>query len=190
MTRTLAIAALLAGVALVFGPAPAARAGTLPNISGTWDAQGDRGKRCTISQSGTSITLTNERGQTAHGSFVNPSVITTSWSVEGRISGSLDTILWNNSTTWTRHPAGAHTLPDLSGTWYSGGGDPSKRCQIRQHGNSLTFTNESGQTASGSFENPRTIAANWSGRHIKGHLSADFWRIDWSNHTRWTRGSY
>lgn len=107
--------AMFASVAFLLGPFPAANAGTLPNISGTWYVGGDHSKRCHISQSGNSISLRNERGQEATGSFVDPSRITTSWpaslytsmgprvQIEGRISGNLSTILWSNSTyRWTR----------------------------------------------------------------------------------------
>ena len=112
MTR--AVFAVIAGVAFLFGLATAAHAGTLPNISGTWYVNGDHSKRAHITQSGTSITLRNERGQTATGSFLDPSHITTIWSpsiytpmaprtqIEGRITRSLNTIHWSNGTRWTR----------------------------------------------------------------------------------------
>ena len=92
----------------LWAPAPV-HAGTLPDISGTWYAGGDRGKRCRIEQSGVSLTLRNEDGWTATGSFVNPSEITTTWgsfgsrtTISGRISGDLGTIRWSNGTYWTR----------------------------------------------------------------------------------------
>lgn len=186
MKRVVAAISALACSALVLGPPIAARAGTLPNISGTWYMGGDHSKRCRIIQSGNSVTLTNERGQHATGSFVNPSQITTSWHVDGRISG--DTILWNNSTFWTRGGTTTGSLPDLSGNWYLSG-DPSKRCHIRQQGKSLMLTNESGQSATGSFINPRQITTRWGRKKIDGSLSRDLWRIQWSNSTYWTRGT-
>jgi hypothetical protein len=198
MKRIVAAMSAFACLAFVLGlPAPSS-AGTLPNISGTWYSGGDHSKHCTIHQSGDSITLTNERGQHATGSFVNPSHITTSWptslytsmgprtQIEGRISG--DTILWNNSTFWTRGGSTTGGLPDISGNWYASA-DPSKRCHIRQHGDTLTLTNESGQTATGSFVNARQIRARWGTTEIDGHLSRDLWRIQWSNSTYWTRGT-
>jgi hypothetical protein len=94
-------------------PAPV-HAGTLPDISGSWYASGDRGKRCRIEQSGMSLTLRNEDGWTATGRFVNPSEITTSWgsfasktTITGRISGDLETIRWSNGTYWTRGGRGS-----------------------------------------------------------------------------------
>ncbi|HET9391910.1 MAG TPA: hypothetical protein VFO29_00115 [Candidatus Rubrimentiphilum sp.] len=201
MKRIATVITIFASMAFLLGPFPAAHAGTLPNISGTWYMGGNHSKRCHISQSGNSITLRNERGENATGSFVDPSHITTKWpesaytpmgpklQIDGRISGNLSTILWSNSTYWTRSAEGAHALPDISGTWFMGG-DPSKRCHIRQRGSALTLTNETGQTATGSFVNQRRITTNWSGRQVEGHLSSDFQRIDWNNSTRWTRGSY
>jgi len=98
--------------ALSLWPAAPIHAGTLPDITGTWYAQGDRSKRCRIEQSGTSLTLRNEDGWTATGSFVNPSRITTTWgsfgsrtTVTGRISNDLLTIRWSNGTYWTRPSA-------------------------------------------------------------------------------------
>jgi hypothetical protein len=96
------------------GPA-SLRAGTLPDISGTWYSGGDRSKPCAIEQSGSSLRLRNEDGQTATGRFVNPSEISTSWpgsfgsrmTIVGRISGDLRTIRWSNATYWTRRGTGA-----------------------------------------------------------------------------------
>ena len=86
-------------------------AGTLPNISGTWYANGNTSKRCSISQSGTSVTLTNEQGRTASGHFVNPGEIDTNWgyfggsNIRGTISNDLRRIDWSNGTYWTRESA-------------------------------------------------------------------------------------
>jgi len=85
----------------------------------------------------------------------------------------------------------AGTLPDISGTWYANG-DSSKRCRISQSGTSVTLTNEQGRTASGRFANPGTIESDWGyfgGRAIRGTISNDLRRIDWSNGTYWTRES-
>jgi hypothetical protein len=87
-------------------------AGTLPDISGTWYAYGDASKRCHISQSGRSVTVTNEGGVTAHGNFVqnNPSRLNTHWGpaaggqIFGNISNDLQRIDWSNGTYWIRAP--------------------------------------------------------------------------------------
>lgn len=103
----------LAGLAALFLSVPTPiHAGTLPDITGTWYAQGDHFKRCRIDQSGTSLTLRSEDGGTATGSFVNPSQIMTTWgsfgsrtTIIGRISNDLLTIRWSNGTYWTRPSA-------------------------------------------------------------------------------------
>ena len=112
--------ALTALGALSFSSPAHVRAGTLPDISGTWYASGDRFKRCRIEQSGSSLTLRNEDGWTAIGRFLNPSEITTTWggfgarTIVGRISGDLQTIRWSNSTYWTR--GGSRPEPTASPT--------------------------------------------------------------------------
>ena len=191
MKRVAVIVAILMVMAAV--PFAAADAGT-PNLTGTWYQGGDRSKPCFILQRGDSLTLTNERNQVATGSFVQPNQLTTRWypslQIEGHISGSLQTIFWSNSTYWTRMPAAANALPDVSGIWYLGG-NPAKRCYIRQHGRSLALTNQRGQTATGTFINPGGLVTSWSPKiHMSGRISPDRQRIDWSDSTDWTRGSY
>lgn len=114
------IALAVVGTLASWNPTPS-RAGTLPDISGTWFANGDSFKRCRIEQSGSSLTLRNEDGWTATGSFVNPSEITTTWgsfgsrtTITGRISGDLMMIRWSNGTYWTR--AGGRPQPTASPT--------------------------------------------------------------------------
>ncbi|HEY1656250.1 MAG TPA: hypothetical protein VGF86_14185 [Candidatus Tumulicola sp.] len=87
------------------------RAGTLPDLSGTWYANGNPAKHCHFSQSGSSISLTNERGATATGSFLDAGSLVTNWGpfgggqITGRISSDLRTITWSNGTYWSR-PSG------------------------------------------------------------------------------------
>jgi hypothetical protein len=108
-------AALL--VLYVFGGVAAAYAGTLPDIEGTWYAQGNPSKRCHIEQSGLNVSFTNEIGDQAHGKFTDPSTLSASWpdwhnsmgagprtTYTGHISGDLMVIHWSNGTYWTRHP--------------------------------------------------------------------------------------
>jgi hypothetical protein len=83
-------------------------AGTLPDISGTWYANGNPAARCHISQSGNSVSLSNERGATATGHFAGPGTLETNWGVfgsghvTGTISSDLRRINWNNGTYWSR----------------------------------------------------------------------------------------
>ena len=111
--RNWAIAAMVVA-ACVFGFLPSANAGTLPDISGRWYAQGDHSKPCHITQSGSNLTLTNEVSSRATGEFTDPSTISTSWPTisgmntisryhyVGHISHNLMTIHWSNGTFWTR----------------------------------------------------------------------------------------
>jgi hypothetical protein len=88
-------------------------------------------------------------------------------------------------------PVRAGTLPDITGTWHAQG-DAAKRCEISQSGDSVTLRNEQGRTATGRFTDPSTLDTDWGyfgGRHIKGVISSDLRRINWSNGTYWTRAS-
>jgi hypothetical protein len=102
------IVAVCAGLAIAFGMWTKVCAGTLPDISGTWYANGNPAAPCHISQSGTSVSLTNEQGRTASGSFVDPSTLSTDWGllnggqITGTVSNDLRTIRWGNGTYWSR----------------------------------------------------------------------------------------
>jgi len=110
---------VFASLAIVLCAYAQVRAGTLPDISGTWYANGNRSSRCHISQSGVSVSLTNERGNTATGRFTDPGTLSTDWGafnggqVTGRISGDLRTITWSNGTYWSR-PTPSPLQPTLA----------------------------------------------------------------------------
>jgi len=119
--RRAGIAFLIMSVAILAALPKTLLAGTLPDISGTWYAYGDMTKRCHISQSGRSVTVTNEQGQTAQGNFVNndPNRLNTHWGgfaggqIFGTISSDLRRIDWSNGTYWTR-PAGSYSSSSYS----------------------------------------------------------------------------
>ncbi|MGH8113369.1 MAG: hypothetical protein ACREPL_15865, partial [Rhodanobacteraceae bacterium] len=76
-----------------------------PQLTGTWFANGDRSRRCSIRQRRGSLALQNEAGQTANGDFVGRRAITTNWNgtvVQGTISRDGNRIDWSNGTYWTR----------------------------------------------------------------------------------------
>lgn len=105
----LSLATIAASALLVLGMSRAIVAGTLPDISGTWYAQGDLSKRCHISQSGRSVTLVNEQSSRATGTFTDSSTLSANWSfspIVGNISGDLRTIRWSNGTYWVRASGG------------------------------------------------------------------------------------
>lgn len=115
--RRAAVTAFVLTVAFLVHSGHLALAGTLPDISGTWYANGDPSKRCRIEQSGRSVTVRNEVGQTAAGSFTDPSTLSTDWGVfnGGRISGTitrnLRRINWSNGTYWVRAPMSDVSTP-------------------------------------------------------------------------------
>jgi len=100
--RTLAICA---SVAFAFAALAEGRAGTLPDITGSWFANGNPTLQCHISQSGNTMSLTNEQGATAAGNFTDPSTLSAAWGgkhMTGTISSDLRTITWNDGTYWSR----------------------------------------------------------------------------------------
>jgi hypothetical protein len=116
LVRVSSIATALVALYL-FGVIAAADAGTLPDIEGTWYAQGNASKRCHIQQSGLNVSFTNEIGDRAKGVFKDPSTLSASWpdwhnsmgagprtTYIGHISTDLTVIRWSNGTYWTRHP--------------------------------------------------------------------------------------
>lgn len=79
--------------------------GYFPRLAGTWFANGDRSRTCSIRQQQGSLSLRNEVGQTASGSFVRRREIATHWNgivIQGRISRDGNRIDWDNGTYWVR----------------------------------------------------------------------------------------
>ncbi len=167
--------------------------GQAARIAGDWCAQGDKNKRCSISNNGAFLTFTNEQGSTSSGHFTNMQQTEFSadqWQfVRGTLSPDGLRIDWTNGTYWMRcgsSGGGGGRRPNLDGTWYRDG-NRSLRCSIRQKKGNLTLKNEVGQTATGSFADSRRITTSWSGQRIDGTISSDGNRIDWDNGTTWTR---
>jgi len=80
--------------------------GYVPQLTGTWFANGDRSRRCSINQQQGSLSLQNEAGQTASGSFVRRRDITTNWNgnvINGHLSRDGNRIDWSNGTYWVRN---------------------------------------------------------------------------------------
>ena len=75
------------------------------------------------------------------------------------------------------------------GAWCAQG-DPAKQCSVSMNGLFLTFTNESGSTSSAHYigVDQNVVSADQWG-FVKGTLSSDGKRIDWSNGTFWARCS-
>lgn len=102
------LASLAAAIVIIFSSSGPIIAGTLPNISGVWYAGGSPAARCSISQSGASVTVTNQQGRTASGSFSDSTTLETDWSssgggrITGTISSDLRRINWSNGSFWVR----------------------------------------------------------------------------------------
>jgi hypothetical protein len=75
------------------------------DLRGTWYMGGDPSKPCRIDQNGNSLSLQNESGQSASGSFTGRYSISTNWGgtvITGTISDDRKRISWSNGTYWTR----------------------------------------------------------------------------------------
>lgn len=190
----------LAIVAVICAMIGVTSAQNLPNQNpaflGQWCAQGDPAKVASISANGPFLSLTNEQGSTSSGHFqgMNQNVIVADqWQfVQGTLSSDGSRINWSNGTFWARcnqGGGGGHNhgkLPNLQGTWHRDG-NHSLACSIQQNRKTLTFTNEAGQSANGSFLSSRKITSNWNGQTINGTLVNNAGRINWDNGTSWSR---
>jgi hypothetical protein len=156
---------------------------------GAWCAQGDPGKHASISGNGVFLTLTNENGDTSPGNLQGSNQIQApGWQfVTGTLSRDGSQINWSNGTYWARcnNGGGGHRI-NLTGTWYANG-NRSLSCSITQRRGNLTLKNESGQGATGTVNNGRSITTNWSGSTINGNITQNGNRIDWDNGTYWIR---
>jgi len=164
--------------------------GQAARIAGDWCAQGDKTKHCSISVDGPVLSFTNENGSTSSGHFTNVQQTEFSadqWQfVKGTLSPDGLRIDWTNGTSWMRCGSSGGRRPNLDGTWYRDG-DHSQACSIRQKKGTLRLKNESGETATGSFDGPRRIMTNWADGQIGGTISSDGNTIHWDNGTSWSR---
>ena len=150
-----------------------------PDISGSWVING---LVTTISQTGSTLTFTNESGVQAAGGFKSPTQIQAiGWlNMAGTLANNNAEIDWANGTVWTKGPS---SFADISGSWLINGVVTT----IQQTGAALTFTNERGQQASGGFSSATQIEAiGWL--NMKGTLANNNAQINWANGTVWTKG--
>jgi hypothetical protein len=99
------------------------------------------------------------------------------------------------SLTHVRSRALAAPLPQdfgaarITGDWCAQG-DQRKPCSIANNGAFLTFKNEQGSTSVGHFTNTQQTEFSADGwQFVRGTLSQDGLRIDWTNGTYWMRCS-
>jgi hypothetical protein len=168
-----------------FPPNPQAAA-----FTGAWCAQGDPTKQASIADNGAFLTLTNENGDTSTGQYQGQNgIVAPGWQfVTGTLSQDGSQINWSNGTFWARcnTGGGGHQRLNLTGTWYAQG-NRSQSCSIRQRGNNLQLSNQSGDNASGQITGKRQLTTNWNGTSIAGTVTANGNRINWDNGTYWTR---
>ncbi len=165
--------------------------GQASGFLGAWCAQGDPGKHASISGNGVFLTLTNENGDTSPGNLQGSNQIQApGWQfVTGTLSNDGSQINWSNGSYWARcedDNGGGIPWPNLTGTWFANG-DRTRSCSIRQRHGRLRLQNESGQAASGSFDDGRHITTIWSGNTIQGRIRQHGNRIDWDNGTYWVK---
>ena len=86
---------------------------TMPNIAGQFVCAGlpCGSGVATIQQSGSALTLTNEKGMVSKGQFASANVIVADdWGdLHGTISADRNTISWANATSWARSSGGGGT---------------------------------------------------------------------------------
>jgi hypothetical protein len=182
MRKAIPLALLLA-----FAACERARAqrGRVPDISGTWYMNGDRGAPCEIIQrrpNGRALFI-NEKGSRALGVIRGDRVFIPDWGDEGRgQEGRLrgDRIEWPGGSFWSRG------VPDLSGTWYLDG-DRDKPCKVLvdRTGEKALFINEKGSRARGMIRGDHVLIPDWGddGRGQEGRIRGD--RIEWPSGSFW-----
>jgi hypothetical protein len=139
---------------------------------------------------GAFLSLTNENGDTSTGQYQGQNgIVAPGWQfVTGTLSPDGSQINWSNGTFWARcnTGGGGHQRLNLTGTWYAQG-SRNQSCSIRQRGNNLQLSNESGDHASGQITGKRQLTTNWNGTSIVGSVAENGNRINWDNGTFWTR---
>ena len=76
------------------------------DLNGNWYPNGNRSMQCSIQQHKGNLTLQNESGQRATGSFSSTRRITTNWQgtkITGSITSDGNRINWDNGTYWIRY---------------------------------------------------------------------------------------
>ena len=188
---------------------PASQTGFASGLSGRWYHDG-KPTSIDVAPDGRKVTVIDENGFRTYGDIMSSRefVITSSFErLRGTMSPDGKRISWSNGGTWTRDPhqrgfdrgQAPGQGSSVSG-WYNGGSDygsaPSQRqdisgrwyhdgkpTSISVSGQTVTITNELGQSSSGSMSGNEIVISGG----IRGHVSHDGRRISWTNGTVWTR---
>jgi hypothetical protein len=153
-------------------------------LGGRWYHDGNP-TSINVAADGRNLTIVNEQGRRSDGYATSPREIEIpSLAIRGHVSHSGNRISWTNGTEWTREPrkggseVGQGAGQNISGRWYHDG----KPTNISVSGQSVTITNEVGQSSSGSMAGNDIVIGG-----LRGHVSRDGQRISWSNGTEWRR---
>ena len=166
---------------------PASQTGFASGLSGRWYHDG-KPTSIDVAPDGRNVTVIDEVGRRTVGYATSPREFEIPQDrLRGRLSHDGRRIEWTNGGTWTREPhrggsdrgqaPGQHQ--DISGRWYHDG----KPTSISVSGQTVTITNEVGQSSSGSMSGNELVISGG----IRGHVSPNGRSISWSNGTTWTR---
>ncbi len=155
------------------------------SLSGVWVAAGGL---ATITQSGATLSITNQLGKTATAKFATGSTITVNSSGNniGFTSGTIDTstadegrITWNNGTVWQRlQLAGQYVVTGVSGV------PNGTVASISQTLTTLTFTASASVTSTGTVMSPSQVRATNFGSSV-GTIVGNV--INFTNGQVWTK---
>jgi hypothetical protein len=186
---------------------PASQTGFASGLSGRW-YHDDRPTSIDVAPDGRSVTVIDEVGRRTDGYVTSPGeFLIPRDNLRGRLSHDGRRISWTNGGEWTREPhkggsdrgqapgqgssvSGRYDggsdvgqapsqRQDISGRWYHDG----KPTSISVSGQTVTITNEVGQSSSGSMSGNEIVISGG----IRGHVGPRGQRISWSNGTEWRR---
>jgi hypothetical protein len=152
------------------------------SLSGRWFHDGQP-TSINVEADGRNLMIITENGQRSSGVANSPYELEIpSLRIKGYVGHGGRRISWTNGTEWTRelHHGGSDSGQSLSGRWYHDGKPTNISASA---GGSVTITNESGQSSSGSmFGNEIVLLGG-----LRGHVDHGGQRISWSNGTEWRR---
>ena len=186
---------------------PASQTGFASGLSGRW-YHDDRPTSIDVGPDGRNVTVIDEVGRRTVGYATSPGeFFIPQDNLRGHLSHDGRRISWSNNGEWTREPhkgrsdvgqapgqgssvSGTYNggsdvgqapsqRQDISGRWYHDG----KPTSISVSGQTVTITNEVGQSSSGSMSGNAIVISGG----IRGHVGPRGQRISWSNGTDWTR---
>jgi type 1 fimbria pilin len=155
---------------------------------GNWLFRGIAGQNCSIAADGTGLRLITEKGVAGYGSVASADAIVVDFpfarGLRGQLTPDRNRINWSNGEFWTRASS-----PSFTGTWLFRG-IAGQNCTIAMEGAGLKLVTEKGVTGYGSISSATSFVVDFPfAKGLKGQLTADGNRINWSNGEFWTRAS-